>query len=91
MSNESSTADNIFKGAVHDTQNRLGDIASKVGAGAKEAKDAVYDTLGEQCRFTAETLTKVGKKATDLSRRYPLPMVAAAALAVGFLIGRSRR
>jgi hypothetical protein len=90
MSNESSTADNIFKGAVHDTQNRLGDIASKVGAGAKEAKDAVYNTLEQQCEFTAETLTRAGKKAMDLSRRYPLQMVGAA-LAVGFLIGRSRR
>jgi len=72
------------------SENRLSDIASKVGAGAKEAKDAVYNTLGQQCEFTAETLTKAGKKAMDLSRRYPLPMVAAA-LAVGFLIGRSRR
>jgi hypothetical protein len=72
------------------SENRLSGLASKVGTGAKEAKDAVYKTLGQQCEFTAETLTKAGKKAMDLSRRYPLPMVAAA-LAVGFLIGRSRR
>jgi len=90
MSNEFDTVDNTFQGAGHDTRDRLGDIASKVGAGAKEAKDAVYKTLGQQCEFTAESLTKAGKKAMDLSRRYPLQMVGAA-LAVGFLIGRSRR
>ena len=90
MRGESNTVDNTFQGAGHDTRNLLGDIASKVGAGAKEAKDAVYNTLGQQCQFTAETLTRAGKKAADLSRRYPLPMVGAA-LALGFLIGRSRR
>jgi len=74
----------------NETRNRLGDIASKVGAGAKEAKEAVYNTLGDQCQFTTETLTRAGRKAADLSRRYPLPMVGAA-LALGFLIGRSRR
>jgi hypothetical protein len=90
MRGESNTIDNTFQGAGHDTRNLLSDIASKVGAGAKDATDAVYNTLGQQCHFTAETLTKAGKKAADLSRRYPLPMVGAA-LALGFLIGRSRR
>jgi len=90
MRSESNPVDKTFQGAGHDAGNVLGDIASKVEAGAKQATDAVYNTLGQQCQFTAETLTRAGKKAADLSRRYPLPMVGAA-LALGFLIGRSRR
>jgi ElaB/YqjD/DUF883 family membrane-anchored ribosome-binding protein len=90
MSSSSNTIDNTLQNAGNDIRNRLTDIASKVLAGANEGKDAVYKTLEHQCQFTAESLTKAGKKATELTRRHPLPMVAAA-LAVGFLIGRSRR
>jgi ElaB/YqjD/DUF883 family membrane-anchored ribosome-binding protein len=90
MSSESNSIENTFQNAGNDIRNRFSDIASKVRADAQEAKDAMYKALEQQCEFAAETLSKAGKKATDLSRRYPLQIIAAA-LALGFLIGRSRR
>jgi hypothetical protein len=90
MSSESNTIVNTLQDAGNDLRSRLSDIASKVRTGTQEAKDAVYHTLEQQCEFAAKTLSTAGRKATDLSRRYPIQIIAAA-LALGFVIGRSRR
>jgi len=90
MSSESSTTGNNLQDAGNDLRNRLSDIASRVGADVQEATDAVCNTLEQQCKVAGEALSKAGKQVTDLSRRYPLQTIAAA-LALGFLIGRSRR
>ena len=90
MSSDSNSIENTVQDAGKDIGNRLSDIASKLTASVQEAKDAVCNTLEQQCKFAGEALSKTGKQVTDLSRRYPVQTVAAA-LALGFLIGRSRR
>jgi ElaB/YqjD/DUF883 family membrane-anchored ribosome-binding protein len=90
MSSESNTLENSVQDTGNDIGNRLSDIAAKLRAGAQAAKDKVCNTMGQQCEFATKTLSTAGKKATDLSRRYPMQTLGAA-LALGFLIGRSRR
>jgi ElaB/YqjD/DUF883 family membrane-anchored ribosome-binding protein len=90
MSSESNTIENSVQDTGNGIRNRLSDFASKLRAGAVEAKDTVCNTLGERCEFATRTLSTAGRKATDFSRRYPMQTLGAA-LALGFLIGRSRR
>jgi len=90
MSTESNTIQNTLQHVGDDIRNRFADIASRVRAEAQHAKDAVGTTLQEQREFAAETLSKAGKRATHLTRRYPIPIFAAA-LVIGFMLGRIRR
>jgi len=90
MSSESNSIENSVQDTGNSIRNRLGDLVSKLRAGALGAKDTVCNTMGEQCDFATKTLTTAGRKATDLSRRYPMQTIGAA-LALGFLLGRSRR
>jgi len=90
MSSESNTAENGARDAGNVIRNRFNTIASKVRAGAQGAKDTVCNTMGQQCEVATKALSTVGRKATDLSRRYPMQAIGAA-LALGFLIGRTRR
>lgn len=90
MSTDGNAMENTFPREGNDILRRLTKMASKVQTEALGAKDAVYNTLKHQGEFATETLNKAGREATRLSRRYPIQMIAAA-LALGFLIGRRRR
>jgi len=90
MSSESDSIENSVQETGNSIRNRLSDFASKLRAGAVGAKDKVCNTMGEQCDLATKTLSTAGRKATELSRRYPMQTLGAA-LALGFLIGRSRR
>jgi hypothetical protein len=87
MRSNSYTIANIFPANV---RNRLADITSNVIADAQEARNAVCDTLEQKYKFAAKALNKANRKVTRFSRRHPIPTIAAS-MALGFLIGRSRR
>jgi len=90
MSTNGKPIENTFHDAGNDIRSHLNAIASKLQADAQGAKNAAYNKLKQQREFATETLSKAGREATRLSRRYPLQIIAGA-LALGFLIGRSRR
>jgi len=90
MTSASNTLENTFQNVGNEIRSRVTNIASKVRSEARVATGAVRDTLEQQREFAAEKLGKAGKKATHLIRRYPMPVIAAA-IAVGFVIGRIRR
>ena len=80
----------IFPFPVRSIRSSFVGIASKVLSEAQEATGAVCNTLEQQYKFASKKLSKTGRKATRLTRRYPIQTIAIA-LACGFLIGRSRR
>ena len=89
MSN-SITIAKIFPRPVNDIRKRLTKISSKVLAEAGDVTEVVYGTLQRQRKLAVKTLSRAGRKAMRLSRRYPAQTITAA-LVLGFLIGRSRR
>lgn len=90
MSSKSNAIENAFHNVSNDIRDRITDIASKVREEAQGAKEAVCDTVENQWEFAARSLGKASKKATRLTRQYPLQTFAGA-LVLGFLIGRIRR
>ena len=90
MSSASNTIENAFQNVGNDIRHRVADIATKVRSEARDATDAVCNTLEKQREFATEALGKAGKKTTHLIRRYPIPILASV-VAVGFVIGRIRR
>jgi hypothetical protein len=90
MSSHSQTIESSLKNAGNDLRNRITDFASKVRTEALDAREAISNTLDDQCAAAAKALAKTRKKAARLSRHYPL-QIFLGALAVGFLIGRIRR
>jgi ElaB/YqjD/DUF883 family membrane-anchored ribosome-binding protein len=90
MSSDSNTIAKIFPLPVKHIRKFLTDTASNVFSEAQEATGVVCTTLEQQYKLAAKTVRKAGRKATRLSRRYPVQTIAAA-VALGFLIGRSRR
>lgn len=89
MRRSSKTIAKMFPIPVKNIRNVLTAIASTVVAETQHATGAVCNTLDQQCRIAAKALNSAGRKATRLSRRYPVQTIAAA-LALGFLVGRSR-
>ena len=90
MRRGSNTIAKIFPFPVSDIRNGFTDIASRVLTEAQDATNAVCNTLEQQYKFASKKLSKTGRKARNLSRRYPIQTIAIA-LALGFLVGRSRR
>jgi type VI protein secretion system component VasF len=89
MRRGSNTIVKMFPIPVKDIRNAVTSIASTIVGEMQQATGAVYDTLTRQRKFATKTLSKASRKAARLSRRYPLQTIAAA-LVLGFLIGRSR-
>ena len=89
MKSSTKTIAKMFPIPVRDIRNVLTNVASTVAAETQQATGAVCNALDQQCKLAAKTLSKAGRKATRLSRRYPEQTIAAA-LVLGFLIGRSR-
>lgn len=90
MSSNSNTVVKLYSRSVKDFRSHLTAIAARVRAGAQDTKDAVCNTLGQNYYLAAKAMRKAEKKATRLTRRYPIQTIATC-LALGFLIGRSRR
>jgi hypothetical protein len=89
MSNRSYSIANIFPIRAR-ARNRFASIASQLLAETQEGMTAVCDTLEQNFKFAARAWSKANRKASRISRRYPIPIIAAS-LALGFLIGRSSR
>jgi ElaB/YqjD/DUF883 family membrane-anchored ribosome-binding protein len=65
--------------------------ADSLPGGASRLTHGIANKVGSASEYLREAdLSKMGKDATDFCRRYPAQSIVAA-LAVGFLIGRSRR
>jgi ElaB/YqjD/DUF883 family membrane-anchored ribosome-binding protein len=90
MSSKSAKIENTFHKVGNDIRDRIIDIASRVRTEAQDAKEAVCDTLEQQREFASEALAKASKKASRLTRRHPMQIIAGA-LVLGFVIGRIRR
>jgi ElaB/YqjD/DUF883 family membrane-anchored ribosome-binding protein len=90
MNGKSNTIENALHNVGTDIRGRITSIASRVRDEAQDAKEAVCDTLEEQREYAAEALSRASRKATRLTRRHPLQVIAGA-LVLGFLIGRIRR
>ena len=90
MSSKSNTIEHAIHNVGNDIRDRITSIASRVRDEAQDAKDAVCDTLEEKRELAAEAFGRASRKATRLTRRYPLQVIAGAVV-LGFLIGRVRR
>jgi ElaB/YqjD/DUF883 family membrane-anchored ribosome-binding protein len=87
--NSESTSFQTLHNAGKDFQNRVSDFASKVKDETAEVKNAVVGSLDHQCQNAAAGLRNFSRAATHYCRRHPAQSIAAA-LAVGFVIGRLR-
>jgi gas vesicle protein len=90
MSSKSNRIEKTFHKVGNDIRDRIIDFTSKVRTEAEDVKEAVCDTFEQQREFAADALGKASKKASRLTRRYPL-QIFAGALVLGFVIGRIRR